>query len=180
MSVWFFLLLLLLWLPIPFVQSVRRENTPKITKGEGEGERKRGRIKAISDWLGGGGGLNFLCRNLEGGLQFEVHFKSSALPKVSVKHKVINLWLSVAWILIIDRYIEEICSDSGGGGGWKGGGIIKFWSFQHIFPSPPLLYINNDRWPVPYITNLFLTIFLSCDFVTDKFFQFKYQSSSDK
>lgn len=63
--------------------------------GGGEGGKRSG-IKAISDWLGGGGGLNFLCRSLEGGLWFEVHFKSGALPKVSVKHRVINLWLSVA------------------------------------------------------------------------------------
>lgn len=154
---------------------------------EGRG-RGRGRGRGKKKWdqgyfrlVGGRGGLNFLCRSLEGGLWFEVHFKSGALPKVSVKHRVINLWLSVAWILIIDRNIEEICGDSGRGGPGSGGGVlIKFWSFQHIFPSTPLLYINNDWWPVPYVTNLFLTIFLSCDFVTDKFFPFKHQSSSKK
>lgn len=91
--------------------------------------------------VGGGGGLNFLCRSLEGGLQFKVHFKSGALLKVSVKHRVINLWLSVARILIIDRNIEEICGDSGRGGAWKWGGgstnkILIFPTYFSLYPPP--------------------------------------------
>ena len=64
-------------------------------EGEEKGEKEVGSRLFQIGW-GGGGGLNFLCRSLEGGLWFEVHFKSGALPKVSVKHRVINLWLSVA------------------------------------------------------------------------------------
>ena len=69
----------------------------------GEQKREGGGGRGKKKWdqgyfrlVGGRGGLNFLCRSLEGGLWFEVHFKSGALPKVSVKHRVINLWLSMA------------------------------------------------------------------------------------
>ena len=64
-------------------------------EGEGKGEKEVGSRLFQIGW-GGGGGLNFLCRSLEGGLQFKVHFKSGVLLKVSVKHRVINLWLSMA------------------------------------------------------------------------------------
>ena len=60
------------------------------------GREKKKRDQGCFRLVRGGGGLNFLYRSLEGGLQFEVHFKSGALPKVSVKHRVINLWLSMA------------------------------------------------------------------------------------
>ena len=151
-------------------------------EGRGRGRargRGRGRGRGKKKWDQGyfrlvRGGLNFLCRSLEGGLQFEIHFKSGALPKVSVKHRVINLWLSMAWILIIDRNIEETCGDSGRGG------TNKILIFPTYFSLSPLPLHDNNWWPVPYVTNLFLTIFLSCDFVTDKFFQFKYQSSLKK
>ena len=58
-------------------------------KREGGGRGKKKWDQGYFRLVGGRGGLNFLCRSLEGGLQFEVHFKSSALPKVSVKHVTI-------------------------------------------------------------------------------------------
>ena len=41
--------------------------------GWGEGEKKGGGGKAISDWLEGGGGLNFFIKNFRGDQQFEVY-----------------------------------------------------------------------------------------------------------
>ena len=43
--------------------------------GGGGGGRKEGGggVKAISDWLEGGGGLNFFIKKFRGGQQFEVY-----------------------------------------------------------------------------------------------------------
>ena len=63
-------------------------------EGEEKGEKEVGSRLFQIGW--GGRGAKLFMQKFRRGLWFEVHFKSGALPKVSVKHRVINLWLSVA------------------------------------------------------------------------------------